>query len=579
MRKFKTLLSIFLGLSQFAMSQHIEEGTYNDWDYGPHGLYGNYKVSKVKDRKYFKLSKAGPGKYLSEEVIESGVVTNTATVYFVDGLLSKVEQANQWGEIYEYRNYTKVGKDSFRVSIMAHGKNTFLPGKYALYIYNKELLVEVQYFSFTDRLAEDKNGVAFIRYKRYDDSIRFAERRETAFFDARGNPVISKSAGYHKVVSEYDDRDNDLADAYLGNQDQSIGVRGSEVSGKHYVYDEDNNRTETVNIGVKGDVVPDLAGIAKIRNEFDRGNLLTETRYDSLNRKTRSLSSGDGVAIIRFEYDNAGNIVRESFFDTAGKPMNNQAGVQEFAVFYSPDNMITQLMYFDAFGKPCSNDDGIHSIFFVRDKWDRVIQQANFDIGDKPLKTKTEEVYIVRSKYDEYGRLISNSYWADSVTKMVSWNGTHESTTKYNMDGQAIEYGKLDINGLPFRSEDGSSRQQLIYDSAGNLSERRFLHNDVLVNRLRGFTMNYAILKYAFDEYSRVSELSFWGADHQAVDAAAWIDDSVAVHRIVLVYRGSRVVEERFYKVGESEPSRIIDCIKHDFVNGSGISKGKKIAE
>ena len=112
MQKFKTLLSIFLCFSQVAISQHVDEGAYNDWDYGPRGVYGNFKVSRVLERSYYKIERTGPGSAVVRQINSSGVVVNTATVKFANGMLSEVEEANQWGEQYETRQYKIVGIDS-----------------------------------------------------------------------------------------------------------------------------------------------------------------------------------------------------------------------------------------------------------------------------------------------------------------------------------------------------------------------------------------------------------------------------------------------------------------------------------
>jgi hypothetical protein len=569
---FKPLLFISLFVSQLAVAQHVDEGAYNDWYYGPHGVYGNLKVSALSGRKFYRINKADEQTVVIQEVNPSGIVVNSGTVFFVNGLLSKEEEMNRWGEKYEYRRYTMVGKDCFRMTNFLRGKNVFLPCKYALNRYDGELLSEIQYFSFTGKPADDRNGVAYIRYQRYDDSIRFGERKEVAFFDADGRPVPSKGTEYHKVVSVYDDQDNKISDDYFGNQDEPVVLRGTALSGRRYFYDADNRLVKSVYHGLDGRVVPNVNGVASLENVYDGGYLMKETRYDSLGNKTRALASGDGIAIMQYEYDNSGNVVRLSYFDTSGKPMNNHFGVQEIATFYSAANMCVQEAYFDEFGRPCVNRDKIHSTVYGRDGLGRIVQLSNYGVDGKPVKTTVEDVYMVKSKYDEYGRKVSDSYWSDSVTRMPHWDGSYGSVTKYNEDGLVVEYASLDANGAPFRTADGSSVMRLVYDSSGLLAERRFLHKNVLVQRVDGLTTNYSIVKYAHDQDARVSELSFWGADGLPADAGIFAGDSTVAHRINFIYRGSRVVETRYFKIGEMEPSRVIDCLKNECVSVSGIS-------
>lgn len=574
--KSKLILLVSLCLSTVAYSQHVEEGCYNDWDYGPHGVYGNLLLSKTKERGYFKIEKSGPQMVVVKQVNPSGIVINTDSVIFLNGILSEVDKTNQWGETYEYLHFEPKGENEFRVTDLARGRNAFLPCKYALYVYKKDLLAEVQFYSFTGELAEDKNGVAIIQYKRYDDRIRFAEREETSFFDAQRRPVRSRSAEYHKLVYQYDDHDNKMSESYLGIHDEPITIQRSNVAGIRFYYDDDNNIIKDEWRSIDNKVTLNINGIAAAVMEYDQGYMIKGTRYDSLGHTRRALASGDGISIIKYEYDTAGNRIREAYFDEGGKPINNHEGVHEIASFFSPGNMKTRISYFDAFGRPCINRDSINATVFVRDDKNRVIQESNYGEDGQALKTYTEEVFMIKSKYDHYGRNILNSYWADSNMKMPNWNGCYGIATKYDDDGQPTEYIGLNADGEPFLSEGGYSTMKLVYNADGRLGERQFLFNNQLVSRKDGVTMHYGIIKYGYDQSGKENELTFWGVNREPVNATVWIDDSVAAHRIEFIYRGNRVIEQRYYKTDAPEAFQVLDCLNNDFLNLSGINVGRK---
>jgi len=578
LNKYEFLLIISLGFFNALSGQQINEGVYNDWDYGPNGVYGNLRLTRITARSYYKIERADPQTANIFQINPSGVVINIAVVTFVNGNLSRVEEINQWGETYEYRKYTMTAKNEFRVTDLVRGKNIFLPCKYALYVYRGELLSEMQFYSFADKLAEDRNGVAIIQYKRYDDPIRFAERKQTSFFDARRLPVTSKSTEYHTLINQYDDQDNNVSQSYFGIHDEPVTIRKSGVSGMRYFYDADNNQVRIEYHGLDGKMTPNINGIAAAGLEYAEGYQMKLTRYDSLGHTTRALASGDGVSFIKYEYDPSGNRIREAYFDESGKPMNNQLGIQEIVNSFSFGNMLTQVSYFDEFGKPCVDKDKIHISIYVKDQKNRIIQESSYGLKDDPIKTYTEEVFMIKKKYDEYGRNISDSYWADSSTRMPHWDGSYEALTKFNDDGQPIEYSSLDEKGAPFMSEDGSSVMKLIYNSDGVLAERRFLHNDLLINRKAGVSLHYSIVKYGHNPDGNVNELTFWGVDRKPVDATVWVDDSIAVHRIVFTYRGNRIIEQQYYKAGAGEPFQTVDCLKNEFISASGIGTGRKNA-
>jgi hypothetical protein len=204
---------------------------------------------------------------------------------------------------------------------------------------------------------------------------------------------------------------------------------------------------------------------------------------------------------------------------------------------------------------------------------------ANYELNDRARKTITEEVYMIRKKYDALGRMVCDSYWQDSSTRMVSWNGASQFATTFDEDGQVIAYSALDASGAPFRAADGSSEQQLVYDSSGILVERRFLHKHKLIARAKGFSMNFSVLRYVSDANGRTHELSYWDADNRPVNATIWLDDSVSAHRVVNTYRGVRIIEQQFFKAGAAEPFLVLDCLKNDYVSQNGISKGRRNAE
>lgn len=576
--KYKLVLFLPLFFSTVALGQHADEGNYNDWDFGPHGVYGNLSLAKIKTRTYYKIHEESPQRIIVQKINPSGIVVNTAIVSFLQGILNEVDQADQWGEIYDYRNYQQQAGNVFKVKDFLRGKNAFLPCKYALYIYDKELLTEAQFYSFGGQLAEDRNGVAIIHYKRYDDPIRFAERMETSFFDAQRHPVLSKSTDYHTAKAEFDLQDNKISESYLGIHEEPKTVLNTNVSGFRYSYDADNNLIMDESHGPDNRITPNLSGVARVEREYDQGYLIRETRLDTTGNKVRAYASGDGVASITHEYDAAGNTIRDDYFDQDGKPMNNQAGVQEIASFYSPANMRTRVTYFDEMGRPCLNRDKINTTLFVKDEMNRAVQESNYGLDGQPIKTFSEQVLMLKRKFDQYGRVISTSYWADSNTKMPHWGGSYEQTITFDEDGQPIEFITLDDNGQPFVAQDGSSSVKLIYNTDGLLAERQFLDNNKPISRKRGVTMHYSIIKYGYDQSGKEGEITFWGTDRKPVDATVWITDPIAVHRIVLIYRGNRIIEEKYYKLDESEPFQTIDCLKNDFINLNGISIGRKNA-
>ena len=299
------LLSVLLAFGGTLFSQHIDKGLYNDWDYGPHGVYGNLPLTKVAERKYYAIEKKDDTTIVVRQFNPSGIPVNTTSITFVNGVLSRVEEANQWGDTSDYRKFTQKGKNEFIVTSQKWGVNSFLPCKYAKYIYNKELLTEIQYYSFADSLADNEDGYAIVRYQRYDDKVRFAEIKETSWFDAQNHPVISKTADYHTLVNEYDEHDNKLSESYLGIDNEPVATHAGKQAARRFVYDEQNRQVKSEYHGLDSGIVENSAGVAIEETEYNQGYPSKETRFDARHVVCRAAATSDSIAIKKYQYEAA----------------------------------------------------------------------------------------------------------------------------------------------------------------------------------------------------------------------------------------------------------------------------------
>ena len=55
-------------------------------------------------------------------------------------------------------------------------------------------------------------------------------------------------------------------------------------------------------------------------------------------------------------------------------------------------------------------------------------------------------------------------------------------------------------------------------------------------------------------------------------------DAERVAHRIVNIYKGSRIIQQEYYKIDAAEPFQTIDCLKNDYIGLSGINMGRKNA-
>lgn len=575
----KTVASFFLScLFQILLcnAQSPEPGNYKSWDYCPTMVFGILKLDNTAHRSYFKISKPDALTIKVQTINASGTIERTAVCRFANGKLNSVIYADQWGNTYQVTKFVATAPAEFMVTRKYYGKNDYLPCKGVKYIYKDNLLSELRYISYNNTVCPNANGVAIIKYKRYDDKNRFALLKEMSFYDAAGKPMINSSYDCHKVLYEYNEKGNQTSIAYYGTGNEPLTSRYGVFKYK-YQYNDDDNLTVSETIGLNEEAVNNSYGVSRTVNEYnDAGLTNKQTRYNNKNVVAKASSSGDGIAIIKYEYDDNGNETKISYFDENNNPMNNNSGYHMISYKYSSQNMLADEEYFDRNQAAVNDNYGIHHYSYLKDDKGRTIREAYYDEKGEPVKDKQDEVYMVKYKFDDNSREISRSYWKDNDSKMARWNGYHEQLTKYNEEGQVTEADYLDENGNAFRSSSGYSRMQMVFNPDARIAERKFFDGTDPITVTNSFAQEYHSIKYYYDNTGRISFLRYFDTSNQPTVATISFDENINVHKIEFIYQGNRIIQEKFYLLNNDSPSKVIDCLSHDYVNTNGINKGFK---
>lgn len=569
-------LFVLAAFSTPAFAQKVMEGNFNDWGYGPSSVYGNFPIKNTIETPYYKIEDKGKGFIKVSHINPSGIVTHTTSVHFINNFLSAIEETNQWGDTNEYLTFKADGKNEFMVSDLYEGSNFYLPCKYARYTYTDELLSKTEYYSFNDKLMNNKNGVAAVWYIRYTDSIRFGEQKERAFFDLNNQPVISKATDYHLIKFEFDDNNNKIQELYLGINNEPVMVQRSHVAKTRYYYNKDGQMIKLEYYNTEGKIAQNGSGFAIVKFLYSRGYDSVIARFDAAGNSVRSAATGDSIAILKSEYDSRGNLIKESCYDAQGNPISSHAGVHEIVRTWSANNTLITISNFDDFELPSADRDGISTTRYLRDKSGRLLQTADYGINGAPVKNYTDEVFMIKYKYDELGRTTNTSFWKDSITPMPRWSGNYQQSTAYDQQGQVAEFSSLDINGKPMTGKDGTSKCKLIRRPDSRLGERQYFAEDSPALKKRGVTNNYSSIKYGYDENGRINELTFFGPDNQPVNAVVDLDHPFNAQRIIFTYKFSRIITQTFYEIGNNDPVETLDCLTHDYISVSGVSTGRK---
>jgi hypothetical protein len=550
-------------------------GNFKDWNYSQSDVYGLVKMDNVSQRSYYAISRPDAATVKVQEYNSSGIPVSTTLIRFVNGKLNQVTRTDRWNDTYEISKFTVTAPNEFMVTRRSTGRNDYLPCKGAKYIYRNNLLAEIRYMSYANKITANTNGVAIIRYKRYEDKNRFSLLKEQAFFDENGLPVISRNSDCHKIVYEYDERCNQVLLSYYGTDNEPLTNRFGGFKIRSY-YNGNDNLVRSEIIGINDELAVNTFGVCKTDYEYKDGRAIRQTRLDDKGNIVKASTVGDGVAIIKYEYDSKGNEISRSYFDEYNKPMNDVNGRHMTKYKYASTDMLTGVSYFDKSMSAVGDRDGIHRYEYTRDDKGRIITEAYFDAASTPLKDKHDEVYMMKRRYDEFGRELSRSFWENSSTKMVRWNGYHEQVNKYNEEGQVTEVVYLDDKGALFLSASGYSRFVNTYNTNARLLERKCFSGDTAVHVVNSFVQGYHVIRYTYDNNGRVASLQYFDRNKKPIDANIDLEGGLNFNKIEFIYKGNRIIEEKLYTANSDSPSKFIDCLKNDYVTTSGLNKGIK---
>ncbi|MDR3267449.1 MAG: protein kinase [Tannerella sp.] len=290
--------------------------------------------------------------------------------------------------------------------------------------------------NITEEYPYDTNGrlVAgeYIERKKYDDHDNLIER---TYFDANENKTLLN--GYHKLVSKYDER---------------------------------NQETEANVYGLNGEFVNTPQGYSTMKVKRDnRGNI---TEYATYNTSQQLVSGTNEYAVRKIEYDAMSRIIKETYFDANGQPTNPSSQIPER--IYGYDHWGNNNYYALADGKG-------NLINHPKDAWaiqryeynirSELLEIRNYDKNEKPCVNKGYNYYKRTYIYDKQGNTIESRYY--DTDGNLRKNDQAIERSKYNEQGKQTEWAKF--NDLDKAADfNGYHKSTVSYDEAGNYQYRKY---------------------------------------------------------------------------------------------------------
>ena len=555
-------------------------GNFKYWSCNQSTAFGIYKVEKTAGKKYFKIASQDDISQI-EEYNPKGLIVGTIIIKFQNGNIVSLTEADRWHYVFKIKKYVQLAEHEFMVTEMIRGLNSNLPCKGVKYTYANGVLEKETFLSFDDKPMKNNDGVAIIKYKKMTDEANFSLTKEIEYFDENERPVFSAEKDCHKISYDHDSKGNTISKAIFDTAFIPVKSRYG-VSKTTYEYDINDNKISEAYFDINDNAANNVYGVSVIRYIYENGLCAGMKYFDDKDKVSASGKVLLGSSLVKYSYDDNGNETDRTYYDeNEWKNLSNE-GYHEMRHKYSDLNMLTETSVYNIYGSPINDKEGIHKWFFVHDDYGRIIQTSFYDKDYKPAKNRIDQVNMIKYRYDDMGRILSQSYWLDEDRKINRWDGYHENMWKYNDLGQLIESSKLDTNGQLVKSQEGYSKQILTYNNKSEIVENGYYDGNAPVNvsnSSRASIRNFHSIKYAYDNQNRTSSIAYYDDKNEPTDATIGLDktNTFKCHKIEFIYRGTKIISENCFALDDTTPMKIIDCYNSDYVSYAGNSTNKKI--
>lgn len=166
--------------------------------------------------------------------------------------------------------------------------------------------------------------------------------------------LMTISYGYAVVLRRTDEQGRTVGEVYFDENGQKIITNNTYDEVRNF-YIADNKTPSRMEYYKDNEPVLRTEGFAAIEREYDEaGNVIVEKYYDAEFNPTKR----NGYEMIRKEYNGDKRVIKEAYFTNTGEPMVNNKGVYETTFEYNESGKVLQEAYFDAEGKPMANNSG-----------------------------------------------------------------------------------------------------------------------------------------------------------------------------------------------------------------------------
>lgn len=361
--------------------------------------------------------------------------------------------------------------------------------------------------------------------------------------------------GTLSTVTHYDANDNPIGEySYSGANLKTIDLR-NHVAENSSDYDRSTSLSahSTGWLSTNSDQTSQNGNVMRYLVDYDEDGYVKEIRY-ACNTMNYVAADADGVSGVRFERDEWGRVIRESYliFTGEGKTAENpedyeiigsRTGVAAVEYDYDgfdgvetrfldvsgklttgflsvcvdrleyKDHNVVKSSYYDADGRPMFSSGGYASYEAVYDDHGNEIRES-YCGTDGELVMLDDGYAFTESEFDDCGNIIRLCYYGTDGTPVTNSDGYASFERTYDANRNPIKISFFGVDGSPVMHKDGYSSSVLAYDDRGNATYQAFFGTDgapVLINE------GYACVKIEYNKQDLEIKDSYFGTDGNPV--------------------------------------------------------------
>lgn len=250
----------------------------------------------------------------------------------------------------------------------------------------------------------DKCGVFEYRFE-YDEAGRISAQ---SFFDETAQPVYHTDFNAARMTILRNEAGKEVEMRLYDAQGEPTCVAEGGIYGWSMEYDENGYQTAWHALDGQGQPMMSKYGYAAAVQKTDEdGRVL---RMESQDETGELVIGKNNCAIVEYEYDTFGNCISYRYMDEEGMPCNDPDGVASRAYTYEDGKIVSEKFY-NTEGEPTFSNQYYHEVRYEYDERGNCIRESYHDTNGALILLANEGYAILQRTYDSYGNVTSISQY------------------------------------------------------------------------------------------------------------------------------------------------------------------------